>query len=303
MSRTVPVTAALSLPLQGPEGPAYKSLQASLKRYGLSDSVIPENFQFWSEDFFHWPQLGYYQELAEPLRQQLVERCSQELLTEALAIEQSGLAYCAKMTLLAQSTDERLLYSLFAADEARHFEMLRPFVKDSQALGADPFLGSLTEIIETQPREVLQFIVQVVLEGWGLSHYKELARSSRSEALAASLMVIVQDEGRHHGSGLQWIQSQALSAEHRAVVCETLKDFLAMVQCGPQRQVRALSECLGGLSREQRRRVFGDLDCQAHSHERLQCLRALIASSGERQIVETLDSWGCFRAWTAEECG
>ena len=47
--------------------------------------------------------------------------CGQAVLEEALYMEQNGMAFAAKMSLLADSVEERMLYNVFASDEATHY--------------------------------------------------------------------------------------------------------------------------------------------------------------------------------------
>ena len=53
----------------------------------------------------------------------ILQLCNLEILEEAYFIEKAGVGYMGKMILLAETTEERMLYGLFAAHDCsgRHF--------------------------------------------------------------------------------------------------------------------------------------------------------------------------------------
>jgi len=145
------------------------------------------------------------------------------------------------------------------------------------------------------------FVVQVVLEGWGITHYGDIARACKSDGLRSALLSIVKDEALHHGSGLQLWASRTCSPRAHDEIVEVLVKFLAMVQAGPQGVLAAIAQVHGDLTVEQRRRTFDELGGVEHSGERLELLKRLMEKAGASSIVDALVRRGAFMPLSAQE--
>ncbi len=213
------------------------------------------------------------------------------------------MTFTAKMTLLSETTQERMLYSLFSADESNHLRRVLSHLPetpvDSQG---QPFVQMLEHIIREGERDALVLLIQVVLEGWGIIHYHGLARSCRDARVRDTLIMILKDEARHHGSGMILARLAPLGAHQSDFVRETMIGFLAMLQCGPQSLVSVLEKELGPLSRRDRERVFTELDGPGTASVRLELIRTLLLQGGADGLVATLDRAGSFRPWTIDHC-
>ncbi|MEM6598013.1 MAG: ferritin-like domain-containing protein [Cyanobacteria bacterium P01_C01_bin.69] len=265
---------------------------------------LPESIDCapWGADCFGLAYSPLFNDASLAEQHQILQLASQSLLGESYAIEKAGVGYMAKMTLLAETTEERMLYSLFGADETTHLAQLTPFVIGMDRLDeTDPFLRLLESLLETVDRSALMFVIQVVLEGWGLSHYRMLSKTCRHPALSALFRSFLQAEARHHGAGMLLFERAELSEKSRALIVETLAAFLQMVQVGPQRVVDAIAQVKGGLSRNQRIRLFTELDTETQSGMRLELLRSLITSAAP-DIAETLDHKGLFTPLPPAQC-
>jgi hypothetical protein len=253
----------------------------------------------WDAGFFGLDRVAVYRTLAVSRRKDVLRHCAKSLLSESCHIERLGLAFTAKMSLLSRTEEERQLYALFAADEARHLREISHYLPDGpSAASENPFLLLLGEIIERGQKPGLTALIQVVLEGWGLTHYGSLARACRDEGLRRTLRRVLKDEALHHGSGVVLASSEPLSRSERREVEDWLLRLARMVQAGPQAVVGAL----GLLSRRERVKAFAELSCEAHSAERLALLRGLIASCGETRAIEMLEGAGALRPLDAASC-
>ena len=108
-------------------------------------------------------------------------------------------------------------------------------------------------MIRDGQRESLVFIIQVILEGWGLAHYRSLLKACKHDGFREVLERILRDEARHHGSGVVLCRERGLPERARGEVLETMRSFLEMVRYGPQAVLAAIEEELGGFNREQKR--------------------------------------------------
>lgn len=256
----------------------------------------------WDAAFFGLTQVPLFQTATATEQAHILQLAGQALLTESYFIEKAGVGYMAKMTLLAETIEERMLYALFSADEATHLAQLSPFVSQENVVGTtDPFLNLLESLLETGDRAVLQFVLQVVLEGWGLSHYRHLSTHCCHPVLAKLFHSFLDAEARHHGAGVTLFDRATLSSASRSTIVEALAAFLQMVRVGPQRLVDAIAVVKGDLSRSQRIQLLAELDTEAHSGQRLGVLRSLITPVAP-DIAETLDKQNLFSPLSPAQC-
>ncbi len=248
----------------------------------------------WDAAFFDLPGIGAFRAATPDIQRAVAARCGEAILHEALHIETIGMAYAAKMLLLSETVEERMLYAAIAAEEASHLAGVGAFVARRPAEG--PFLALLGELVATGDRATLVLVVQVVLEGWGLDHYRALARSCRTPALTTVLDGILRDEARHHGSGV--LLAPRLGAGEAAV--EALTAFCDLVRVGPQGVLGAIEAEVGPLGLAGRARALDALGGEDHAGRRLVLLRALLAKAGADQVIDALAARGRFTPMTVE---
>lgn len=260
---------------------------------------------FWSESFFGLDRVAIYRDSDEESRQQILIGCSGSILAETFYIEKCGMYFASKMCLLAESTQERMLYSLFAADEAVHFNWISGFAtaESVREFENNPFIRLIDEVLEKEDRTTLSYIVQVILEGWGISHYHSLAANCLDPELAGVLENIIRDEARHHAGGLALFNDRRHGAEKLKRLADLLARLMSMVQAGPQMVVSQIERVRGHLSRAQKTRIFSELDCEAVTMSRIKTLKSLIRRAADSGgILDELERMGSFRAFTASEC-
>ncbi len=299
--------AGFDLPTLDSDNKLNRVLMAALGEPDLlGRSMAGECPIYWPADYFALNRVSIFQAATVLEQQQILQRLNQLLLQESLWIEQAGVGYMAKMVLMAESTQERMLYSLFTADETTHLAQLQPYVLPYLAVDGvsaapkDPFLQLLSEIVESADKTVLLFVLQVVLEGWGLTHYRSLARSCTDAALRELFHSFLQVESRHHGVGVILFNQAELSCDSETAIVDCLAAFLQMVRVGPQRVLSAIATTKGHLSRPQRMQILQQLDTVGHSHQRLQLLKSLMTKTNY-DIVHQLESQDLFTPLSAEE--
>jgi hypothetical protein len=305
MSQSLFTTARFDLPHVTEDDKLHRLLSAALKsRIGHSspslEGVVPI---YWNSSYFGLDRVKIFQESTPEEQQQILHRCNQALLEEAYFVEKAGVGYMAKMVRLAETTEEQMLYGLFAADEATHLAQLRPFLGGCNPVATgDRFLGLLAEIVEMEDKPVLVFMIQVVLEGWGLSHYRSLAQDCCDRQLGNLFRGFLDAEARHHSTGVTLCDRLSLTPSSQGAIVEALTSFLRMVQVGPQRVVQAIAQVKGDLSRPQQIKIFQELDTETHSGTRLQLLRSLLRSDSTHSIMTHLENQGSFIPFIPEHC-
>ncbi len=263
---------------------------------GASDGTRPA----WDAAFFGLDRVARFRGASDTARAEVLARCGHGLLAEALHIERSGIDYCARITLAAESDDERRLFALIGADESQHAGWIADALPDDPPVDAfNRFIAGIAEAGTPQP---LAYLLQVVLEGFGIAHYDALAASCRDAGLAATFRRLARDEALHHAGGLATFRADRLTdADHRFLSDATFA-FLQMIRCGPQAVAAAIDAAIGIGDAGDAASVFAALDSEAGSAARLARLRLLIAQPGMAWLVDAMDAGGAFVPCSAAEC-
>ncbi|MBD2292542.1 ferritin-like domain-containing protein [Anabaena sphaerica FACHB-251] len=258
---------------------------------------------YWDAEFFNLHQVKIFQESNIDEQYGILEIANLSLLTESYFIEKAGVGYMAKMVLLADTVEERMLYGLFTADEATHLHQITKFLPQQEVTSTDdPFLKLLSEVVESADKTVLLFVLQVVLEGWGLSHYRSLAKKCRYPVLAEIFDNFLQAESRHHATGTTLFNQMSVSPSSQTIIIEILAQFLLMVQVGPQNLLTAIEQVKGHLTRGQKIQILEEIDTKNHSGTRLKILRSLMSVTSANIILQTLEEQGAFQPLPANKC-
>lgn len=167
-----------------------KILSGRLKRLGREKCDAGElSLPCWTSEFFGLNNSsGFYSRLSLAQQKEIVIQCNDNLLLESYFIEKLGMAYCAKMSLASETVEAAQTYMLIGADEATHLRWLTPYVpasKRTSPIGV--FLDYLTTLVEHADTTCLIFLLQIILEGWGIKHYQRLADSCSNTKLKSIL--------------------------------------------------------------------------------------------------------------------
>jgi hypothetical protein len=290
----------IELPHAAPDDRLRRILKAALPNQNHTSSQ-PQS-DYWDAKFFNLHQVQIFQQASTTEQSAILKLTNRSLLEESYFIEKAGVGYMAKMVLLAQTVEERMLYAMFSADEATHLSQIIPFLPESETTNNDPFLSLLAEVVETADKVVLLFVLQIVLEGWGLSHYRRLAKKCHNQALAELFASFLHAEARHHSTGTTLFNQTPLSPDSQATILDVLAKFLFMVQVGPQSVLSAIEQIKGHLTRSQKIQILEQLDTETHSGTRLQILRSLMQPTSATTILQTLDEQGAFAPLPPHKC-
>jgi hypothetical protein len=274
------------------------------RRAAMPDPALdaPLAGAWWPASFFGLDRVSAFARADADRRAAVLAECAQGLVGEAYAVEKMGMAYCARLGLLARSAEERIYYAHVGADEATHLAWVTPYVRDPAEAVGGPFVALVAGAVEAGERNALVYLMQVVLEGWGLTHYRRLAAACEAPALRARLRRVLRDEAAHHGGGRVLFEPGAVGPAEAAFVRDYLRAFLGMVRAGPQSVVGALERGLGGRTRAERARAFAELDAAGHAAGRLALLRGLMTGHGLDGLVQGLADEGAFTPLAPEAC-
>ncbi len=277
---------------------------SALERRNNKDAIIaPLQDPVWNERYFGLDNVSIFREASENKQREVLWNTTLNILEEASFIEQLGLAFNAKMILLADNLEERMLYSLFAADEAQHLFWVSSHMPTmASQTPQKPFFKLLSSIIEDGSKAPLTCLIQVLLEGWGINHYLSIAQDCQNDGLKTYLQKILKDESLHHGSGLILWNQLSLNSKEEDFTIEMLARLFEMVQAGPQMIVTNIEQSLGHLSFSQKVTVFEQLKCEEQSKKRIELLKSLLGQNQANKLLTKLDQRGIFRSYSATEC-
>ncbi|MEB3163004.1 MAG: ferritin-like domain-containing protein [Prochlorothrix sp.] len=302
------LTSGFTLPSATPN-PPHPSLQRLLQSAlgQLPPSPTLPVAPYWNAAYFGLDRIRYVRAATPEQQTQILQKANQDILEEIYWVELAGVGYMSKMSLLAETRQERSLYGLFAADEATHLSQIQPVLGYEPQFGNDGFLCYLEQVLESGDRLLLMVLVQVILEGWGLSHYRSLAQACQVPSLSNLLREFLQAEARHHALGVTQVKTQlktqpSYSAQSLTAIEETLRQFLHHVQGGPQRLLTTIEQTLGHLSKPQKIHILEDIDTLTHSNQRLAILRSLLTGVIPPALLQTLSDQGAFQAYPPELC-
>lgn len=270
------------------------------------EAMLPKNAAevkniYWDASSYDLNLSSFYNNLLDEEKNNALSSLSRSRLEEAYHIEKCGIAFGAKMILSSDSFEERKLYAHFTAEESEHLAMVESFLTNISKDGlANSFLDYLSNLIETAPKNVLTFIIQVVLEGWGIEHYNNLAKTCNSDDLKKSLNKIVQDEASHHGSGLLLFKEADLSKEELQMAVSAFETFLNMIKIGPFSVFQAVYQANNNLKNESLT-FLKEIKADEQTTVRLRLLKKLALKSGATRIVEECDKKRLFDSLTPEE--
>ncbi|PIQ24725.1 hypothetical protein COW36_23400 [bacterium (Candidatus Blackallbacteria) CG17_big_fil_post_rev_8_21_14_2_50_48_46] len=246
--------------------------------------------QVWDFQAYGLAPVRQLQAASEAQQQGLLQALARGRFLEAYGIENAGMSFAAKMSLLAESLEEQKLYSLFASEEAIHFDFIQAVLGPLPAPPQDPFIQFLRELIRSAERRPLLLIIQVVLEGWGLDHYAQMMKTCRVERLKAPLQRILMDEAGHHGSGLALFEEADLTPSEWAYTLEMMGVFLDMVRIGPVSLMQQFETSLEGLTAAQRETVLLEMGARADTQRKLNLLRGLLQKADAHRVLAALEA-------------
>jgi len=269
---------------------AYLKIQGKQKKFQEKQQTY-----YWGPEHFNLHQSSLFMQSTPEQQRSILEKCSRNLISESYFVEKSASAYCAKMMMLANTTEIAQTYSMIANEEAIHLAWLTPYmpIEDRH----DPkgaFLQFLSSLIEECDSNLLPYLVQIILEGWGLHHYKSLARDCLNEQLKSVFLDIMRDEALHHHTGeVIFDHSQVTDSQHLFLE-KCLKTYAEMVRVGPQDLILSLEETLGGISPAEKRKLLLDIEYQKTTTQKLALLKELMTQPGMEKTVQKLENEGYF---------
>ncbi len=161
----------------------------------------------------HW--VGHAMGLADLLEERERVRFNREsvgwVLSQLLHGEQGSLLLVSQLCDMRADLDGKLFLAAQAMDEARHIEVFRRYLAENELYSPiDPNMKAVIDSMLAQPSWRKKAIgMLIVVEGYAMGVFTFLRRSTTDPLLEKILSLVVQDEGRHVGFGIESIAAAA----------------------------------------------------------------------------------------------
>jgi rubrerythrin len=281
---------------------ANKLIHKYLNKYQRTQIYTPLKKPAWQAEFFLLNQSTLYNQLKEEQQQQVLHLCAQGLLLDSYGIEKIGISYCGKLANIAPSMEERQMFSLIGADEATHLQWLTPYIPESlRTQHLSPFLALMDQVIVLDNANMLYYLVQILLEGWSIKHYKALYDHCADEGLKKIIKNTLRDESMHHHTGKTFFNAAKLSDSDKKLILDRLKGYCELMRTGPYQVVQAMEQVLGELSKQDKITLLEELNTQDTCHFKLQMFKQLMLQPGLESLVQQLIDEEYFEAIKLEQ--
>jgi hypothetical protein len=272
----------------------------TLIQKAIQGKLIPETdanpqSYYWSDQRFGLHKSNLYNSFSTLEKNKVLEYLSKMNLNMSYYIEKCAYNYGAKMILLSESEEEKIYYSIFTYEEALHQKEFDKFIpeKPQKSDPIHPLLLPLTRCIENAQKDASIFVVQVLLEGYGIYIYKSLGESALSVDLQNIYKRIVQEEAGHHGAGLLLADKQSLDKKVQAEILDYTWEFTEAIQ-NPCLIRQSLETIHGKISNSDFKKILSDIDYAHNAQVRLNLLKTLLHRFDHWDIFQQLEKKGAF---------
>jgi hypothetical protein len=275
--------------------PLFQILDPSFVVHGVErKKEIPQKI-FWGAERFQLDQTQAFEKISVDKKDQILLRLSELNLALSYFIEKSGHHYASKMILTSESSEEKTLYALFACEEATHLRLFMNAMWFAPTLKTHfhPMLPILSEAIEWASKDTLVFVVQVLLEGFGIAHYTGLRDTCLDTELKNSFQTILKDEARHHGAGLILTKASSLTKETEDQIFELSRKFIRSLETA--HWIPSAFETAGcGLTQAETKELFEQMGFRNTLALRMQRLKDMFYKVNYQGLYDRLSADGTF---------
>ncbi|MEA9356988.1 ferritin-like domain-containing protein [Bacteriovorax sp. PP10] len=255
---------------------------------------------YWGENFFFLNKSSLWKSLKEEQKFRILSRMNEHLLREAYYIENAGMLYAAKMNIIAESQEERSFFSIMGFEEAEHLQSLTPFLNANITASDVPsFSSHIGKIITEGDRPSNLFLIQILLEGWGLSYYQTLAEQSADKGMREVFLRIIKDETRHHSAGVLLLEKK--QTEQNTFLLDAFHELLNMVRIGPWTLIQEIKKEVGDLSEKHTKILISEINAVSDTNQKLARLKLLTEKSLGDELLNKFQKNGIWLSYSEED--
>jgi len=271
--------------------PLHKLLNKTLEAKTVSSPQPNLDPIIWKASRYDLQKAKLFTELDNHSQGEVQKYISELNLSLSYFIEKSGHNYGAKMILLSDTIEEKSLYSLFVAEEATHLKEFTNFMNFDIDLKHHwhPMLNCLSQAIQEGEKNTLTFIIQVLLEGFGIAHYASLRDDCSNELLKKTYDQILIDEARHHGAGIILSGKAKLSKLEEDQIFEYTRMFIKALQQADWLFKATSRFTNNDITKEDKSLFYEQIGYTKKLSARLLKLKAMIAKVDQTGLIENLE--------------
>jgi hypothetical protein len=270
--------------------PLSNLYERALDAYTVSSKDMNTPNILWGKERYHLEKSSFFTKLDIEIQSKILRRITELNLSLSAYIEKSGHNYGAKMILLSESMQEKSLYALFTAEEAIHLKEFSNFMnfEPDPKLHWHPMLNPLADAIKDGEKNTCTYIIQVLLEGFGMSHYKGLKEDCLYSPLKKAYERILIDEAKHHGTGLILSKEANISKIEKEQIFEYSRAFILSLQSADW-ILNTTEQFSGGLSSDQIKKFKEETFYEKTLTARLVKLKDMIKKVDHCDLVSSLE--------------
>jgi hypothetical protein len=155
-------------------------------------------------------------------------------------------------------------------------------------------LNPLASAIKDGEKNTCLYIIQVLLEGFGMAHYGGLRQDCLYAPLQSAYDRILKDEARHHGTGIILSKQNALNAIEKDQIFEYTREFILSLQSA-QWILSTIEEVGGELSTNEKKQFYNETSQEQVLSGRLVKLREMLQKVDDYDLVSRLDKDHVFK--------
>jgi hypothetical protein len=265
-------------------------LNSALSKLTVSQPAADIPNILWGENRFGYQKSSHFQKLSQEQKDQILRKLTELNLSLSYWIEKSGHNYGAKMILLSETLQEKSLYALFAAEEAIHLREFQNFMNFNPewSVHQHPMLTFLSKVIAQGNKPTLVFVVQVLLEGFGMGHYHSLKEDCLHAPLKEAYSRILRDEAAHHGAGIILAPGPEISSENKDQIFEFTRSFITSLQSASW-PLKVMEEVSGELTEIEKKRFLDEIEYEKTLSQRRLKFREMIQKADHIGVLARLE--------------
>lgn len=274
--------------------------KVSFAANGVRDiSGLVSSTHHWKETFYGLEKSSLWKKISLQDQNSILKNMSDHLLREAYYIENAGMLYAAKMNVMAETQEERTFYSIMGYEEARHLQSLQPYFSAEILSGPIPgFSAHIGKIITEGDRPSNLFLIQILLEGWGLTYYQSLADTTTDNGIQDAFQKIIKDETRHHSAGMILLEQK--QTINNSFLLDAFHELLEMVRIGPYTLVQEIKKKYD-FSEKELKTLLQDINAVADTNRKLARLRDLTDKALGDDLMRKFEKNKVWDSYSLEE--
>lgn len=214
----------------GEQSSLRKILQSTIKK----NRVLLEKPQlceyYWDERRFNLHQSDVFMSLPQAIRTKVLVKLSRHSLISSSMIEKGAISYCVRMALMSETLDEKMLFISMGNEEVLHLVEFEQFLTtEMQNAAPTIFTTKINDLIQQHDRETSFLIAQILLEGMSMNHYSVLWESCINDQMKLVIERVLNDEARHHGSGLVLLDESTISTDQLSIMKKVTQEVLPLL--------------------------------------------------------------------------